>query len=132
MYVNIIPSLYFIIVNLFDNDALIPSQSPLPKRSRCLHSEDKPQTVSKQPQKTRKKRLTLSSKKKTPVKTEKDAGSKKREATEEGYCPFCQMPFRILVVESATWHVSDCLSHPVTALQGWCIIVSTCTRCSKL
>ena len=115
-----------IIVNLFNDGSLIPSQSPRPKRTRCLDSEDKPQTGSKQPQKTRKKRLTLSSRKKTPVKSEKDAGSKKREAAEEGYCPFCQMPFRILVVESATWHVSDCLSHPVSALQGECI-VSTCT-----
>ena len=53
-----------------------------------------------------------------------DAGSsEKKVEREEGYCPFCQMPFRILVVQSASSHVSECLGQPMTALQGQCIIV---------
>ncbi|KAB5555597.1 hypothetical protein PHYPO_G00036000 [Pangasianodon hypophthalmus] len=29
-----------------------------------------------------------------------------------GYCPVCQMPFSILVVQTAQWHVAECLENP--------------------
>ncbi|XP_076154373.1 DNA cross-link repair 1A protein [Alosa pseudoharengus] len=30
----------------------------------------------------------------------------------KGYCPVCQMPFSILVVQSQRWHVAECLETP--------------------
>ena len=86
-------------------------QIPCPKRTRCLDSEEKTRSVSRQCRGAQKK-------------GGKDAGSsEKKVRREEGYCPFCQMPFRILVVQSASWHVSECLGQPMTAVQGQCIIV---------
>ncbi|MED6258046.1 hypothetical protein ATANTOWER_002243 [Ataeniobius toweri] len=32
--------------------------------------------------------------------------------TSEDYCPICQMPFCILVVQSQRWHVAECLDTP--------------------
>ncbi|XP_058649009.1 DNA cross-link repair 1A protein isoform X2 [Onychostoma macrolepis] len=29
-----------------------------------------------------------------------------------GYCPVCQMPFSLLVVQSQQWHVAECLDNP--------------------
>ncbi|XP_072523006.1 DNA cross-link repair 1A protein [Salminus brasiliensis] len=34
---------------------------------------------------------------------------KKKDGQTGGYCPVCQMPFSILVVQSERWHVAECL-----------------------
>lgn len=35
-----------------------------------------------------------------------------------GYCPVCQMPFSILVVQTAQWHVAECLENPGETSKG--------------
>ncbi|KAM4704344.1 DNA cross-link repair 1A protein [Rhinophrynus dorsalis] len=32
----------------------------------------------------------------------------------DGYCPSCQMPFSLLLVQTPRWHVSECLDTPVS------------------
>lgn len=34
------------------------------------------------------------------------------------FCPVCQMPFSILVVQSQRWHVAECLDTPRDTCQG--------------
>nr|XP_006630896.2 PREDICTED: DNA cross-link repair 1A protein [Lepisosteus oculatus] len=34
------------------------------------------------------------------------------KSLKEGYCPSCQMPFSILLVQSPQWHVAECLDKP--------------------
>lgn len=34
------------------------------------------------------------------------------------FCPMCQMPFSILVVQSQRWHVAECLDIPRDKCQG--------------
>ncbi|MEQ2236432.1 hypothetical protein ILYODFUR_012750 [Ilyodon furcidens] len=43
------------------------------------------------------------------IQTGSNAGEK---PTSEDYCPICQMPFCILVVQSQRWHVAECLDTP--------------------
>ncbi|XP_038136498.1 DNA cross-link repair 1A protein [Cyprinodon tularosa] len=38
--------------------------------------------------------------------------SPKEKSTSEDYCPICQMPFCVLVVQSQRWHVAECLDTP--------------------
>ncbi len=35
-----------------------------------------------------------------------------------GYCPVCQMPFSLLVVQSQQWHVAECLDNPGDNCKG--------------
>ncbi|KAM9463297.1 DNA cross-link repair 1A protein [Clarias gariepinus] len=39
-------------------------------------------------------------------------GSSGQHTESGGYCPVCQMPFSILVVQTAQWHVAECLENP--------------------
>ncbi len=36
----------------------------------------------------------------------------------DGNCPFCQMPFRVLTIESPRWHVMECMDLPLIAKEG--------------
>ncbi|KAM4715198.1 DNA cross-link repair 1A protein [Anableps anableps] len=40
-----------------------------------------------------------------------DSNATERQMSED-YCPMCQMPFYILVVQSQRWHVAECLDNP--------------------
>ncbi|XP_007259318.3 DNA cross-link repair 1A protein [Astyanax mexicanus] len=40
------------------------------------------------------------------------AASPEGDTESQGYCPICQMPFSILVVQSERWHVAECLDTP--------------------
>ena len=40
-----------------------------------------------------------------------------QDETEE-FCPFCQMPFSILRVQSPRWHVMECMDLPLKATEG--------------
>lgn len=58
----------------------------------------------------------------TPRRTLK-SGTKKAspctpKAKHSGYCPSCQMPFSILLVQTPRWHVSECLDTPSAAQTG--------------
>ncbi|XP_026996311.2 DNA cross-link repair 1A protein [Tachysurus fulvidraco] len=41
-----------------------------------------------------------------------DGTSSEQHLQSRGHCPVCQMPFSILVVQTARWHVSECLENP--------------------
>lgn len=36
----------------------------------------------------------------------------------EGYCPSCQMPFSLLLIETPRWHVTECLDGSKPAEEG--------------
>lgn len=36
----------------------------------------------------------------------------------EGYCPSCQMPFSLLLIQTPQWHVTECLDASGTAEKG--------------
>ncbi|XP_062859114.1 DNA cross-link repair 1A protein [Trichomycterus rosablanca] len=38
--------------------------------------------------------------------------NKEQDPQSRGYCPVCQMPFSVLVVQSTQWHVAECLETP--------------------
>ncbi|KAI5623304.1 DNA cross-link repair 1A protein [Silurus asotus] len=41
-----------------------------------------------------------------------DGPSSQEPSQSSGYCPVCQMPFSILVVQTTQWHVAECLENP--------------------
>lgn len=43
------------------------------------------------------------------------------------FCPMCQMPFSILVVQTQRWHVAECLDTPRDTCKGTGIHVSVYT-----
>lgn len=47
-----------------------------------------------------------------PSKSSQDAENNAEVSFSGDYCPVCQMPFSILVVQSQRWHVSECLDTP--------------------
>lgn len=42
----------------------------------------------------------------------RDGPSSEPHHQPRGYCPVCQMPFSILVVQTPQWHVAECLENP--------------------
>ncbi|CAG5906213.1 unnamed protein product [Menidia menidia] len=52
---------------------------------------------------------TKSSSPEESVQSDKNAAER---STSEEYCPICQMPFIILVVQTQRWHVAECLDTP--------------------
>ena len=40
------------------------------------------------------------------------------EATKQGHCPFCQMPFICLALQSPRWHAMECMDAPLKASIG--------------
>lgn len=47
-----------------------------------------------------------------------DGSSSEQHPQSRGYCPVCQMPFSILVVQTTQWHVAECLENPGETSQG--------------
>lgn len=47
-----------------------------------------------------------------------DGCSSEQHPQSSGYCPVCQMPFSILVVQTAQWHVAECLENPGEPSKG--------------
>ncbi|XP_027548033.1 DNA cross-link repair 1A protein [Neopelma chrysocephalum] len=41
-----------------------------------------------------------------------EQSSQKAKPVHDGYCPSCQMPFSLLVVQTPQWHVDECLDTP--------------------
>lgn len=39
-----------------------------------------------------------------------------------GRCPFCQMPFQVLKVQSPNWHTMECMDIPFNSTQGALIV----------
>ncbi|XP_065528374.1 DNA cross-link repair 1A protein isoform X2 [Lathamus discolor] len=42
----------------------------------------------------------------------KDQSSQNAKPVYDGYCPSCQMPFSLLLVQTPRWHVAECLDTP--------------------
>ncbi|KAF7254324.1 DNA cross-link repair 1A protein [Varanus komodoensis] len=42
-------------------------------------------------------------------KKQKEQSTTKARAVYEGYCPSCQMPFSLLLIQTPRWHVAECL-----------------------
>ncbi|XP_072281160.1 DNA cross-link repair 1A protein [Pyxicephalus adspersus] len=61
-----------------------------------------------------------------PKRTSEDASPSTPKAKHSGYCPSCQMPFSILLVQTPRWHVSECLDSPSLA-ETECPDGLTCT-----
>lgn len=47
-----------------------------------------------------------------------DGSSSEQHPQSRGYCPVCQMPFSILVIQTAQWHVAECLENPGETSKG--------------
>lgn len=52
------------------------------------------------------------------VKAGCSSSQKKTKEKRDGNCPFCQMPFCALTIESPRWHVMECMDLPIKAKQG--------------
>lgn len=47
-----------------------------------------------------------------------DGSSSQQQYHSRGYCPVCQMPFSILVVQTTQWHVAECLENARETSKG--------------
>lgn len=47
-----------------------------------------------------------------------EQGSPSTRPVCDGYCPSCQMPFSLLVVQTPRWHVAECLDTPGSVEKG--------------
>lgn len=47
-----------------------------------------------------------------------EGSSSEQNPQSSGYCPVCQMPFSILVIQTAQWHVAECLENPGETSEG--------------
>lgn len=47
-----------------------------------------------------------------------DGSSSEQPPQSSAYCPVCQMPFSILVAQTAHWHVAECLENPGEPSKG--------------
>ncbi|XP_078668778.1 DNA cross-link repair 1A protein-like isoform X2 [Branchiostoma floridae x Branchiostoma belcheri] len=45
----------------------------------------------------------------------RDASETPKRTVHEGFCPNCQMPFSLLLVQSPRWHVAECMEQPIQA-----------------
>ncbi|OCT71266.1 hypothetical protein XELAEV_18034244mg [Xenopus laevis] len=75
------------------------SQTSTIRAKRQLAQEDGEKPVSQREQPT--PTLTPPNKNQSPPKSPR--------SRHDGYCPSCQMPFSLLLVQSPRWHVSECL-----------------------
>ncbi|XP_062831776.1 DNA cross-link repair 1A protein isoform X2 [Anolis carolinensis] len=53
-----------------------------------------------------------------PKKSCKKQSPSKPRPVYEGYCPSCQMPFSLLLIQTPQWHVTECLDGKSTAEKG--------------
>ncbi|KAI8490767.1 DNA cross-link repair 1A protein [Branchiostoma belcheri] len=77
------------------------------------------------PRKTRRRKATTPKGKgkttsKSPGKSPRsrksgDASETPKRTVHEGFCPNCQMPFSLLLVQSPRWHVAECMEQPIQA-----------------
>uniref|UniRef100_A0A6J0SGX8 DNA cross-link repair 1A protein isoform X1 n=2 Tax=Pogona vitticeps TaxID=103695 RepID=A0A6J0SGX8_9SAUR len=93
------------------------SQTPL-KSEQCYSVSSDDPVVSSQ-----ESLLPSSAKQK---KNKKMQSPSKPRPVYEGYCPSCQMPFSLLLIETPQWHVTECLESSKTAEQE-CLDGLLCT-----
>lgn len=47
-----------------------------------------------------------------------EQSSQNTKPVHDGYCPSCQMPFSLLLVQTPRWHVAECLDTPGSIGKG--------------
>ncbi|XP_025925571.1 DNA cross-link repair 1A protein isoform X1 [Apteryx rowi] len=81
-------------------------------------SVEKPDTVKKSKQRSRPDQDLEQSKDDTIVQSQESVSSLTEQSSQnakpvhDGYCPSCQMPFSLLLVQTPRWHVAECLDTP--------------------
>ncbi|XP_042316408.1 DNA cross-link repair 1A protein [Sceloporus undulatus] len=76
------------------------SQTPLKPEQQCRVSDDIPVVQSQE---------GISPASAKPNKNYKKQSPSKPRPVYEGYCPSCQMPFSLLLIQTPQWHVTECL-----------------------
>ena len=95
-----------IMVKKTGNNALSKSRGPNATETECISKDS-----------TRPSTVTSTQSKQIDVTQPFDNGDD--EALTPGdFCPVCQMPFSVLVVQSQRWHVAECLETPVDESKG--------------
>nr|XP_025973246.1 DNA cross-link repair 1A protein isoform X1 [Dromaius novaehollandiae] len=81
-------------------------------------SVEKPDTIKKSKQRSRADQDLDQSKDDTIVQSQESVSSLTEQSSSnakpvnDGYCPSCQMPFSLLLVQTPRWHVAECLDTP--------------------
>ncbi|NWS98037.1 DCR1A protein, partial [Mionectes macconnelli] len=88
------------------------------KRNRKKKSVEKNDTTQKTKQRSRPNQDVEQCKDDSSVHSQEsvssltEQSSQKAKPVHDGYCPSCQMPFSLLLVETPQWHVDECLDTP--------------------
>ncbi|NWR33970.1 DCR1A protein, partial [Tachuris rubrigastra] len=94
------------------------SGRPKRKRDRKKKSVEKTDTPQKTKQRSRPNQDVDQCKDDSSVHSQESASSlteqssQKAKPVHDGYCPSCQMPFSLLLVQTPQWHVDECLDTP--------------------
>ncbi|XP_062330605.1 DNA cross-link repair 1A protein isoform X1 [Osmerus eperlanus] len=90
-----------IMVKKTGNNAISKSRGPNATETECISKDSTPRST-----------VTSTQSKQIDGTQQIDKGDE--EALTPGdFCPVCQMPFSVLVVQSQRWHVAECLETPV-------------------
>lgn len=98
-----------------------------PKRKRNRNkkkSVEKPDALQKPEQRSEPNQDVDQSKDDSSVHSQESASSLTEQSSQnakpvhDGYCPSCQMPFSLLLVQTPRWHVAECLDTPGTIEKG--------------
>ncbi|NWQ64429.1 DCR1A protein, partial [Neopipo cinnamomea] len=94
------------------------SGGPKRKRNRKKKSVGKTDTPQKTKQRSRPNQDVDQCKDDSSVHSQEsvssltEQSSQKAKPVHDGYCPSCQMPFSLLLVQTPQWHVDECLATP--------------------
>lgn len=98
-----------------------------PKRKRNGNkktSVEKPDDLQKSEQKSRPNPDVDQCKDDSSVHSQESVSSLTEQSSQnakpvpDGYCPSCQMPFSLLLVQTPRWHVAECLDTPGSTQKG--------------
>lgn len=64
-----------------------------------------------------------------PSKSSKANGDEDAQDSSGDFCPMCQMPFSILVVQTQRWHIDECLDTPRDKCEGKYIYTTLIDSC---
>ncbi|XP_026526177.1 DNA cross-link repair 1A protein [Notechis scutatus] len=91
----------------------VPKKTKQRPRQRRSQTPVKPRVCSGDPIESSQEDLSTTSAKETKIC--KRQNSAKARPVFEGYCPSCQMPFSLLLIQTPQWHVTECLDVSGTA-----------------
>ncbi|XP_009666937.2 DNA cross-link repair 1A protein isoform X2 [Struthio camelus] len=102
-------------VQKISNDKCKPKRKGNGNKRKSVEKSD---TVKKSKQKSRPDQDLDQSRDDTIVQSQESVSSPTEQSSEnaklvrDGYCPSCQMPFSLLLVQTPRWHVAECLDTP--------------------